>query len=131
MRARLQSPRGQGVRLAARGTAQGARRLGRRLPALRRGAAPLRAVALASIGKIVLLPAASALLVLFVIPGLDPLWGVALIVMAAMPTSASAFMLAGAALPDRQAVATVTLATNAISMVSVPVIAAFALALPI
>ena len=99
--------------------------------ALQRGTAPLLAVAIASIGKIVLLPVVSALLVLFVVPGLEPLWGVALIVMAAMPTSASAFMLAGAALADRQAVATITLATNAVSMLSVPVIVAIALALPI
>lgn len=99
------------------------------LGALQRGTAPLVAVALASAGKILLLPAASALLVLFVVPGIDPVWGVALIVLAAMPTSASAYMLAGGAVADRQAVATITLATNALSMLSVPVVAAVALAL--
>jgi malonate transporter and related proteins len=99
------------------------------LGALQRGTAPLTAVALASVGKVVLLPAASALLVLLVLPGLDPVWGVALIVLAAMPTSASAFMLAGAAPADRQAVATITLVTNGVSMLSVPVIASAAIAL--
>ncbi len=99
------------------------------LSALQRGTAPLLAVALASAGKIVLVPVASMVLVLFVVPGLDPVWAVALIVLAAMPTSASAFMLAGAALADRQAVATITLTTNALSMLSIPVVAAAALAL--
>lgn len=99
------------------------------LGALQRGAAPLGAVALATVGKIVLLPAASLLLVMLLAPGLDSTWAVALVVLAAMPTSASAFMLAGGAVADRQAVATITLATNAISMLSIPVIAAVALGL--
>ena len=43
-RPRLQSARGQGLRLAARGAPEGARRLGRRLRPVRRGAAVVRGV---------------------------------------------------------------------------------------
>src|SRR5579864_1916549 len=48
----LPSAYGQGIRLAARGTAQGAWRLGRLLPRLRRRAALVRAVRVGSAGRV-------------------------------------------------------------------------------
>ncbi|WP_413316786.1 AEC family transporter [Agrococcus sp. 1P02AA] len=98
------------------------------LGALRQGIAAIGPVVVAAAGKIVLLPVVTALLAVLVAPDLDGAWVVGLVVLAAMPTSASAFALVGT-LVDRQAVATVTLATNAVSMLSVPAIAAVAIAL--
>ncbi|WP_143143602.1 AEC family transporter [Agrococcus sp. Marseille-P2731] len=98
------------------------------LGALRQGVAAIGPVAIAAVGKIVLLPLVTALLAIALAPGLDSVWVVGLVILAAMPTSASAFALVGT-LVDRQSVATVTLATNAISMLSVPAIAALCMAL--
>lgn len=99
------------------------------LGAIKDGAAPIGPVVVATISKVVVLPALSGLLLLLLAPGIDPVWAIALVILAAMPTSASAFVLAGGPLADRQAVATVTLASNGIALVSVPVVAAVCLAL--
>lgn len=92
---------------------------------LRGGKLPLMPVWGAGIVKLILMPMATAGLAMMFAAGLPHPWLVALIIMAGMPTSATAFVLSQTSGGDGRTVAAIVLVTNLFGIVTLPVVAQF------
>lgn len=91
--------------------------------ALRGGGLRLTPVFVASTGKLLLLPAVTAAVAFVVAPDMGSTWLVTMVLMAGMPTSATAFVLATTSRGDGKTVAAVILVTNFLGIVTLPVAA--------
>lgn len=91
---------------------------------LRGGKLRVAPVWVASAGKLLIMPGLAALAAVLAAPGLDHTWLVVLVLMAGMPTSATAFVLAQSSGGDGRTVAAVILVTNAFALLTLPLVAA-------
>lgn len=80
-------------------------------------------IGIAAIAKLALLPATTALFIALIAPDLPYVWQVSLILMAGMPTSATAFVLAQADNGDGKRTAAVIVLTNASAILTLPLVA--------
>ncbi|MET3936656.1 AEC family transporter [Arthrobacter sp. OAP107] len=89
----------------------------------RAGELRLAPVWLASTGKLVLLPAITAGAVFLTAPDMPHSWLITLVLMAGMPTSATAFVLSQASGGEGRTVAAVILVTNILGILTLPLAA--------
>jgi malonate transporter and related proteins len=89
---------------------------------LRGGKLRIAPVWIAAAGKLLVLPAITALAALLVAPDLARPWLVVLVLMAGMPTSATAFVLAQTNGGDGRTVAAIILVTNAFALLTLPLV---------
>lgn len=94
---------------------------------IRQGGVPLRFMSLGTVMKLIGLPAVTGLFVMLFSEALGPIWGGTLILMAAMPSSTTVFILSAQYDKNGSLAAAITALSTILSIGSVPVIAEFLL----
>jgi predicted permease len=90
---------------------------------LRAGHLRIWPIGVAAVAKLALLPAITAVFMTLIAPELPYVWKVCLILMAGMPTSATAFVLAQADNGDGKTTGAIIVFTNAASILTLPLVA--------
>lgn len=90
---------------------------------LREGNLRLGPIGVAALAKLALLPALTALLLVWISPDLPLVWKATVVLMAGMPTSATAFVLAQANNGDARPTAAIIVVTNAAAVLTLPLVA--------
>lgn len=90
---------------------------------LRAGNLRIGPIGVAAVAKLAVLPAITAVLITLIAPEMPYVWKVCLILMAGMPTSATAFVLAQADNGDGKTTGAIIVFTNAASILTLPLVA--------